>query len=326
MLFRSSNNCPRVPAGLVALFAVLLALFITFFAFRAADACTPRPSRALQPSGAAPQSTPPQTSPSFSLQSTPPPATPPQNPPPAPPPTPPSLIVVLDPAHGGTDYGARGANGLVEKDLTLELARATQAELQRQGVNAVLTRDGDDNPSFDDRATLANTPRLAIFVTFHVSSTGKSGTARAYFDRFPTSNPGSADPLGTSSPNPIAPPSPTSTSLPPSTSVTLRPPDHRFGHTLTPWSQGQRNFLASSQRLADLIQAGLAQNLRGSPDKSSSFAIRDLRSVAAPAVAVELSSVSSLDRTTAERLAGPLAAGVARGIVQFRSAFERQRP
>ena len=44
----------------------------------------------------------------------------------------------------------------------------------------------DDNPSFDDRAAAANAPRRAIFVSFHVSSTGKVGTARAY--SYPLSN------------------------------------------------------------------------------------------------------------------------------------------
>jgi N-acetylmuramoyl-L-alanine amidase len=219
-----------------------------------------------------------------------------QNPPPPnPPPAPPAFVVVLDPAHGGTDNGARGASGLVEKNLTLELARATQAELQRQGINVISSRDGDENPSFDDRATLANTPRLAIFITFHVSSTGAPGTARAYFERFAT-----PDVAATSA--------------------------SQTGHGMIAWTEAQRPYVGASQRLADLIQSGLAQNLRGSPDKSSSFAIRDLRSVAAPAVAVELSSVSSLDQAGVERMSGPIAICVARAIAQFRPGYERQLP
>jgi len=232
---------------------------------------------------------------------------------PATPQAPAALVIVLDPAHGGTDNGARGATGLVEKDLTLEMARATQSELQRQGLNVILTRDGDENPSFDDRATLANTPRLAIFISFHVSSTGPAGVARAYFDHFST--------LDSSSP---ATPSSSAASIP--ATAKSRPPDWHPGRTLVPWSEAQRNYVDASQRLGDFIQASLAQGFRGSPDKAGSFAIRDLRSVAAPAVAVEISSVSALDRAGVERLAGPLAASIARGIQLFRPAYERQHP
>ena len=211
----------------------------------------------------------------------------------------------------------------MEKDLTLELARATQSELQRQGLNVILTRDGDDNPSFDDRATLANTPRLAIFVTFHVSSTGPPGSARAYFEHFSTfdSAPGdSAAPIyANCCGNPAGGASGAASQRP------AQPLSWRPGRTLVPWTEAQRSYLAPSQRLADLIQAALAQSFHGSPDRAGSFAIRDLRSVAAPAVAVELSSVSSVDQASIQRMTGPLAASIARGIVQFRPGYERQQ-
>jgi len=245
-----------------------------------------------------------------------------QNAPPPLPPPPAPLVVVLDPAHGGTDNGARGAGGLVEKDLTLELARATQSELQRQGLNVILTRDGDDNPSFDDRATLANTPRLAIFVTFHVSSTGPPGSVRAYFEHFSTLDSAPGD-SAASFPNPAVT---QASGAPPATAQrSAQPFNWRPGRTLVPWTEAQRSYLAPSQRLADLIQAALAQSFHGSPDKAGSFAIRDLRSVAAPAVAVELSSVSSVDQAGIQRMTGPLAASVARAIVQFRPGYERQQ-
>ena len=91
--------------------------------------------------------------------------------------------MVLDPGHGGTDDGARGSTGAVEKELTLDLARATRIQLQQQGVRVILTRDTDVNPSFDDRAAIANAPRLAILISFHVSSTGQVGTCLLYTSR-----------------------------------------------------------------------------------------------------------------------------------------------
>ena len=87
---------------------------------------------------------------------------------------------MINPAHGGTDNGARGQNGSVEKDVVLVFARMVRSEFERQGYRVVMTRNDDSNPSYEDRAAIANAYRDAIFISFHVSSTGQIGTARAY--------------------------------------------------------------------------------------------------------------------------------------------------
>ena len=70
-------------------------------------------------------------------------------------------IVVLDPAHGGTDQGARGTEGISESDEVLQFASATKKALEAQGFQVILTREGNDNPSFDDRSARANAGWLA---------------------------------------------------------------------------------------------------------------------------------------------------------------------
>src|SRR5258707_2666569 len=89
-------------------------------------------------------------------------------------------IVVLDPAHGGTDPGARGAQGIRESDLLLDLTFQVRRALEAQGFQVLQTRSGNENPSFDDRSTRANAQRGAVFVTLHISSTGLPGTVRVY--------------------------------------------------------------------------------------------------------------------------------------------------
>src|SRR5580765_2232768 len=89
-------------------------------------------------------------------------------------------VVVLDPAHGGTDLGARGTGGIHESDIVLEFAAQVRTALEAQGFQVVQTRQGNANPSFDDRSAMANAQRGAIFVTVHISSTGTPGTARVY--------------------------------------------------------------------------------------------------------------------------------------------------
>ena len=41
-------------------------------------------------------------------------------------------IIVVDPGHGGSDIGARGAAGMMEKQVTLDLARRIATELEKK--------------------------------------------------------------------------------------------------------------------------------------------------------------------------------------------------
>lgn len=82
-------------------------------------------------------------------------------------------VVVIDPGHGGSaDLGgsshnnAVGPNGLLEKNLTLDIALRVRAHLQ--GVaNVILTRDTDVNLSLADRARVAYNNRAALFLSIH---------------------------------------------------------------------------------------------------------------------------------------------------------------
>ena len=215
-------------------------------------------------------------------------------------------VIVLDPAHGGTDPGARGQNGPIEKDVVLQFARAARLELVRQGYRVVLTRDDDSNPSYDDRAAIANSYRDALFFSLHVSSTGTVGTVRAYFygfwNPFP---PQSKPPLPNADQTAGTPPAP-----PPLPSVS--------SSSLVPWNEAQRPYADSSHRLGDQLQILLAQQFPGSPGVSKGSAIRGLRSVSVPAVAIEVSSVAATNAGSLSAMAAPLAASIAKGVQAFR--------
>jgi N-acetylmuramoyl-L-alanine amidase len=215
---------------------------------------------------------------------------------PAPPPPPAGPVIVLDPAHGGMDPGARGGNGILEKDFVLRIARTVRVELARQGYRVVMTRDDDSDPSYDARAAQANAYHDAIFISLHVSSTGTVGTARAYYYQF-------ANPL------------PAPASAPSSGEAGARP----GAGGLIPWEQAQRSYAPASQRLADLIQGELAQGFANSPVTSAGVAIRELRSVAAPAVAIELSSVAASDPNSLLAAAGPISNAILQGLAAFRA-------
>jgi len=79
----------------------------------------------------------------------------------------PSFSVVIDPGHGGSDFGARIAPNVLEKDLCLALARKLRQELQTRHISAILLRDGDIDLSFDQRAVAANLDRPSVYISIH---------------------------------------------------------------------------------------------------------------------------------------------------------------
>jgi N-acetylmuramoyl-L-alanine amidase len=201
-------------------------------------------------------------------------------------------VVVLDPAHGGADAGARGSSGALESEVVLSFANQARTELERQGLRVLMTRQGNENPSFDDRSAVANAQRGVIFISFHVSSTGPVGTARAY-------------------------------SVAPSAAQPMRPAAtaaERIG--LLPWDRAQEAYAELSRRLAELVQVQLAQRFRGSPEVPATAPVRQLRTIAAPAIAIEISSVSVPNRNQLGEMAPALAEAIARSVAAFRSIYE----
>ncbi len=75
-------------------------------------------------------------------------------------------LIVLDPGHGGVDSGAMCA-GVLEKDLTLDLAKRVQRLVHLQGFETMLTRDGDEYQTLANRAAFANRQRDCIFISIH---------------------------------------------------------------------------------------------------------------------------------------------------------------
>jgi N-acetylmuramoyl-L-alanine amidase len=88
--------------------------------------------------------------------------------------------VVLDPGHGGEDAGARGANGVNEKDLTLAVARRLKATIEgRLGIRVLLTRDDDRNVPIDERTAIANNNKADLFISLHANVSLKKTVAGA---------------------------------------------------------------------------------------------------------------------------------------------------
>jgi N-acetylmuramoyl-L-alanine amidase len=77
---------------------------------------------------------------------------------------------MIDPAHGGSESGAVLNPTILEKDITLAVARRLRIDLGARGFVAELVRDSDENLSTDDRAAKANAARPALYVCLHATS------------------------------------------------------------------------------------------------------------------------------------------------------------
>jgi N-acetylmuramoyl-L-alanine amidase len=92
-------------------------------------------------------------------------------------------LIVVDAGHGGPDNGMTGPIGsgprIVEKNVTLAVARLLASELRNQGVDVLMTRTRDTLIALYDRGRIANRNKGDLFVSIHVNATGSRGSAGA---------------------------------------------------------------------------------------------------------------------------------------------------
>ena len=222
---------------------------------------------------------------------------------------PPTFTIVLDPAHGGTDAGARGPNSGTEKDITLQIAKSLRSELGKNGFRVVLTREDDTNPSYDDRAGVANAYRDAIFVSIHVGSTGAANTVRTYWYPAKSALPSPSATAGTGGTQGAA------SAL---AQILQGTPANSSG--LISWSQAQQPYVRASERVAIAVQSDLAAKFSGSPPDALAVSIRTLRSVALPAIAIEFSNVSSVDAAREQTISVQLGAAISHAVQAYRTS------
>jgi len=92
-----------------------------------------------------------------------------------------ATTIILDAGHGGKDGGASSRDGLVERDLVLNITKIVEEQLRLQGFNVIMTRDGDAdlaseharNRKKEDlarRVDILNTTENAIAVSIHANA------------------------------------------------------------------------------------------------------------------------------------------------------------
>ena len=79
--------------------------------------------------------------------------------------------IIIDPGHGGSDRGAKGTSGLLEKNVTLAIAKKLKSVIERNlPARVILTRTEDINISLEDRASIANNQKADMFISIHANA------------------------------------------------------------------------------------------------------------------------------------------------------------
>ena len=79
--------------------------------------------------------------------------------------------IVIDPGHGGHDTGTIGPDGLLEKDLVLDVSKRLGKLLAaRLGAQVVFTRRDDSFIPLETRTAIANQEEADLFVSVHANS------------------------------------------------------------------------------------------------------------------------------------------------------------
>lgn len=80
-------------------------------------------------------------------------------------------IIIIDPAHGGSDLGVKVSDKEYEKDIALAISLSLKKELEKIGnLRIQLTRTSDKLVSSSERKKIATSAQGALFVSIHVNA------------------------------------------------------------------------------------------------------------------------------------------------------------
>ena len=82
--------------------------------------------------------------------------------------------IVIDPGHGGKDYGAPGyLKGVHEKNIVLQIAKRLARKVESElNCDAILTRTTDRYLTLEERTAIANTQNADLFISIHTNAVG----------------------------------------------------------------------------------------------------------------------------------------------------------
>ncbi len=221
--------------------------------------------------------------------------------------------IALDPGHGGAETGATGPTGLLEKDVTLAIARQLRELLEnRLGVRVIFTRDEDRDLPLDQRTSIANNNKSDLFISIHVNASPRrnaKGSSVYFLSQQASDEESRRVAMAENAP-----------------SARAAPMNRDLQFIL--WDMAQTASLNESSVLAEM----LLEELLGSSGEESNRGIKQapfrvLRGATMPAVLVEAGFITNPDEERLLRTSKyqeELAQAIFRGVLRYKERYERR--
>ena len=223
--------------------------------------------------------------------------------------------VVIDPGHGGEARGVRGASGLEEKRVSLDVAQRLKGLLEsRLGLRVILTRESDTAVPADVRIAAANNNKADLFISLHLNAAPSPAVAGAEIYYLWLDREGKA----------VRDKAARTAVAMPVLGGGARTID------IIPWDLAQARHVEDSMALAAVVASTLEGRTKMGPTPVRAAPLRLLEGLNMPAVMVEMAYLTNpaqekLFATEAHR--NIVAQALFDGIVQFRMQLEeRQSP
>ena len=212
-------------------------------------------------------------------------------------------VIVIDPGHGGEEAGARGPGDILEKDVTLEISKKLRHRLAGEnGLIVHLTRDDDVNISLSDRPRKADELSADVFVSIHANGFKRISTQgfETFFASLTATDQAALD-LATWE-NQVE-------------TGEINPADEvKPDLEMILGDMAQTEFLADSERLAEMIQEEMARVMNSDNRGVKQAPFKVLMESTMPAVLVEVGFITCpsearmiTDPEMQERIVGALA-------------------
>ncbi len=213
--------------------------------------------------------------------------------------------IVVDAGHGGLDEGSRGANGTLEKDVTLDVASLLTETLERRlGVRVIQTRTSDTLVDLDRRAAIANNNNADLFISLHINSSVSPEPEGAEVFYLSIDDYGSeAQEIATRERQFL-----------PVSGGGNRDID------MTLWEMAQARYLDHSAVLAQLIEQELRSRVPMSPRAIREAPFRVLVGANMPAVLIEMGFISNPDQEEAflsDNFQSSIVAAIVESVIRF---------
>lgn len=225
-------------------------------------------------------------------------------------------VIVVDPGHGGEDYGAVGRRGTKEKDINLKVAKYLKKELEKRSFKVYLTRNRDIFIPLRKRTEFSNKVGADVFISLHCNAsrriTKTSHGVEVYF----------LSEAKTDWERAVA--------ALENASLKYEFPDQKIPDDLVEvilMDMAQTEFLYESQKLAEILQESLSEKTemfnRGV--KQANFYV--LNGCYSAAVLVEMGFITTPKderKLRKESFQKKIAEAIAEGILKFKHLIEKK--